>query len=104
MQQATGQIAQSGLKDPEEVGAASSDYLRLFALTTLAYLWCQMALKAKAALKEGRGDAAFYEAKINTARFFYKRMLPEAQAMFKMIGAGKDTIMAMDEDGFSIAA
>jgi len=104
LQQATGQIALSGLKDPEEVGAASSDYLRLFALTALAYLWCEMALKAKAALKEGRGDAAFYQAKINTARFFYKRMLPEAQAMFKMIGAGKETIMAMDDDAFSIAA
>ena len=104
LQQATGQIAQAGLKDPEEVGAASSDYLRLFALTALAYLWCEMALKAKAALKEGRGEAAFYEAKINTARFFYKRMLPEAQAMFKMIGAGKETIMAMDEDAFTLAA
>ena len=104
LQQATGQIAQSGLKDPEEVGAASSDYLRLFALTAMAYLWCEMALKAKAALKEGRGEAAFYEAKINTARFFYKRMLPEAQAMFKMIGAGKETIMAMDEEAFTLAA
>jgi alkylation response protein AidB-like acyl-CoA dehydrogenase len=104
LQQATGQIAQSGLKDPEEVGAASSDYLRLFALTALAFLWCQMALKAKEAIKEGRGDTAFYEAKIKTARFFYKRMLPEAQAMFKMIGAGKETIMALDEDDFSIAA
>ena len=104
LQQATGQIAQSGLKDPEEVGAASSDYLRLFALTAMAYLWCEMALKAKAALKEGRGEAAFYEAKINTARFFYKRMLPEAQAMFKMVGAGKETIMAMDEEAFTLAA
>ena len=104
LQQATGQIAQSGLKDPEEVGAASSDYLRLFALTAMAYLWCEMALKAKAALKEGRGEVAFYEAKINTARFFYKRMLPEAQAMFKMVGAGKETIMAMDEEAFTLAA
>ena len=104
LQQASGQIAQSGMKDAEEVGAASSDYLRLFALTALAYLWCEMALKAKAALAEGKGDAAFYEAKVQTARFFYKRMLPEAQAMFKMISAGKETIMALDEEAFSFAA
>ena len=104
LQQASGQIAQNGMKDAEEVGAASSDYLRLFALTALAYLWCEMALKAKAALAEGKDDAAFYEAKVQTARFFYKRMLPEAQAMFKMIGAGKETIMALDEDAFSFAA
>src|SRR3546814_4285991 len=43
LQQSTLWIAQQGLKDPEEAGAAAADYLNLFAYTALAYLWARMA-------------------------------------------------------------
>lgn len=100
LQQATAIIAQKGLKNPDEAGAASSDYLRQFALVALAYMWCLM---VKAALEKkygGEFSAGFYDSKIKTARFYMQRMLPEADARFKMIMAGADSLMSLDEKEF----
>lgn len=102
LQQATAIIAQKGLKDPNEAGAASSDYLRQFALVALAFMWARM---AKVALeKQKAGDALngpeFYATKLQTARFFMTRMLPEADARFKMVLAGAAPLMEMAEQDF----
>lgn len=100
LQQSTAIIAQKGLKNPLEAGAASVDYLRHFALVAMGYMWIQMVEVAQAKLEEGAGDKKFYEAKIKTARFFFARMLPEADWHFKAVMAGADTLMAHDEDEF----
>ncbi len=100
LQQSTAIIAQKGLKNPDEAGAASSDYLRQFALVAMAYMWCLMVKTAQKKLESGEGDRAFYKAKLKTARFYMQRMLPEADARFKMVLAGADTIMDMDEGAF----
>ena len=102
LQETTQHIALKGLSDPEEAGAASTDYLRLFALTAMAYLWAKTAKVAKANLEGSEHD--FYAAKIMTAQFFYKRMLPEATSLRKMILAGKETMMQMPEDWFDLEA
>lgn len=100
LQQSTAMIAQKGLKNPDEAGAASSDYLRQFALVALAYMWCLMVQAAQKKLADGEGDKEFYESKIKTARFFMQRMLPEADGRFKMVLAGAETLMDMDADEF----
>jgi alkylation response protein AidB-like acyl-CoA dehydrogenase len=100
LQQSTATIAQKGMKNPDEAGAASVDYLRQFALVALAYMWCKIVLAAREKLESGEGDKAFYESKIKTARFFMARVLPEADARFKMVLAGASTMMDMDEDQF----
>jgi len=100
LQQATAMIAQKGLKNPDEAGAASVDYLRQFALVAMAYIWCKMVLVAKGKIESGEGDKAFYESKIQTAEFFMTRMLPEADARFKMVLAGAKPLMQMDASGF----
>lgn len=100
LQQSTAMIAQKGLKNPDEAGAASVDYLRQFALVALAFMWCRMVLVAQGKLASGEGDKAFYETKIQTAQFFMARVLPESDARFKMVLAGADTLMAMDEAAF----
>lgn len=100
LQQSTAMIAQKGLKNPDEAGAASSDYLRQFALVALAYMWCLMVKTAQEKLEAGEGDKDFYESKIKTARFFMQRMLPEADARFKMVLAGADSLMDIEEDAF----
>ena len=98
LQQATAWIAQQGLADPEEAGAAASDYLRLFALTALAYIWARI---VKQSLKNLNGEQPpFYVAKIASARFFMTRLLPESSALFAGIMAGKASTMALDEDAF----
>lgn len=100
LQQSTAFIAQKGLKDPNEAGAASADYLRQFALVALAYTWCVMVQAAQAKLTSGEGDKEFLEAKIKTAKFFMQRVLPESDARFKMVLAGAETLMSHAEDEF----
>ncbi|PCJ99477.1 MAG: acyl-CoA dehydrogenase [Zetaproteobacteria bacterium] len=100
LQQATAMVAQKGLKNPDEAGAASVDYLRHFALVAMAFIWCRMVLVSQGKLAKGEGDQEFYEAKIKTAQFFMARMLPEADARFKMVLAGGDTLMAPSVKSF----
>ena len=101
LQQATAMVAQKGLKNPNEAGAAASDYLRMFALVALAYMWARMAKAATEKLAAGAGDKAeFYDSKLKTARFFYDRILPETDFRFKQAMAGADSVMALDAAGF----
>ena len=100
LQQATGIIAQKGLKDPLEAGAASVDYLRMFALTALAFCWARMAKVAMEKKGSGDGKDEFYESKIQTARFFMTRMLPEYESRFRMIMAGKEPLMELKASSF----
>jgi alkylation response protein AidB-like acyl-CoA dehydrogenase len=101
LQQVTLHIAQQGMKDPDEAGAASVDYLRLFALVVLAFMWVKMVKVAKAKLAAGAdGDASFYEAKIKTARFFMTKILPENSALFAQIMAGGAPLMAFEDAAF----
>jgi alkylation response protein AidB-like acyl-CoA dehydrogenase len=98
LQQVTAQIAQAGLKDPEEAGAAASDYLSLFALVSLAYMWARMARLALA--KQSNDPTGFYKAKLIIARFFMARMLPQQAALFQVLGSGKATLMEMPAEAF----
>ena len=98
LQQATLWIAQESLRDREQAGAAASDYLRLFALVALAYVWART---VRVALANANGDnGAFYEAKIATARFYMTRLLPQTSALFTAIMAGAGPLMAVKEEWF----
>ncbi|MBV9757248.1 MAG: acyl-CoA dehydrogenase C-terminal domain-containing protein [Alphaproteobacteria bacterium] len=97
LQLATAQIAQSGLRDPEEAGAAASEYLRLFGLVALGFMWARAAQLAAERLPQADGEAGFYRGKLATAQFFMERILPQAGALFGAIKAGKGAMMAMDE-------
>ncbi len=101
LQQATGIIAQKGLSNPNEAGAAATDYLTLFGHVALAFMWART---VKLALEKKDDDTSgFYVGKIKTARFFYERILPETGALFSMIMAGGESIMDMDDDLFGAA-
>jgi len=100
LQGATAMIAERGLRDPEEAGAAATDYLRLMGLVAMAYVFARAVKVAQARLSEAGEDAAFYTAKIHTARFFYDRLLPQATAAFLAIKAGKASTMALEEAAF----
>jgi butyryl-CoA dehydrogenase len=98
LQRATAFIAQSGLSNPDEAGAAASDYLRLFGLTALAYLWTRM---AEISMNKLDGEEhRFYQSKVDTARFYMQRLLPQSGALFSTILAGGESIMAFDDDAF----
>jgi len=100
LQAATQHVAMEGMKNPDEAGAASSDYLRLFGLTALAFMWAQMAKVAKQKLAEGTDDKAFYETKLKTADFFMQRMLPDTSSLLSKATAGASTLMALEAEAF----
>ena len=99
LQQATGQIARVGMVKPDEAGAASVDYLRLFGLTALAYLWARMAEVAQAKI-DADGPDVFLEGKIATARFYMERLLPDTGARFSAIMAGGKSMMEFPDEAF----
>jgi alkylation response protein AidB-like acyl-CoA dehydrogenase len=98
LQLATGQIAAKGMADPEEAGAAATEYLRLFGLVALGFMWARSAVIAIDKL--GGDDAAFYNAKLTTARFYMERILPQVGGLLVAIKAGKGAMMEMDEAAF----
>ena len=100
LQQATAHLAQVSLKDPEEAGAAATDYLRLMGLVALGFMWAKSAKVAEAKLPEADGDAGFYRAKLTTAQFFADRLLPQTGALWSAIKAGKASMMELEDTAF----
>jgi alkylation response protein AidB-like acyl-CoA dehydrogenase len=100
LQQATAHLAQVGLKDPEEAGAAATDYLRLMGLVALGYMWARTAKIAAEKLPAANGDARFYQAKLTTAQFFNDRLLPQTGALWSAIKAGKASMMELEAAAF----
>jgi len=101
LQQATLVIAQKGLGDPEEAAAVATDYLKMFGLVAVGYMWAIMAEKAMAkAGDDANGDARYYANKVKTARFYMYKLLPESASLFLRIMTGKAAIAQFDEDDF----
>jgi len=100
LQLATAFIAQKSLGDPEEAGAAASDYLRLFGIVALGFMWVRMAKVAADKLPAAGEDAAFYRAKRTTATFYIERILPQAGALLYAIKSGKASLMGLEEAAF----
>ena len=100
LQLATGFIAEKSLKDAEEAGAAATDYLRLFGLVALGFMWMRTAKIAAEKAAEPDPDQAFYKAKLATARFYAERILPQAGALLFTIKSGKGSLMALEDDAF----
>lgn len=91
-------IGMAAMENPEEVGAASVDYLMYSGYVTLAYFWARAALVANE--KSGGADAAFYDAKIKTAQFYFQRLLPRTRGLVASIKSGANNLMAMEVDQF----
>ncbi len=83
--------------DREQVGAASFDYLMYSGYVMMAYHWALMAQRAQQALDSGKltQSTAFYQAKIETARFYFERLLPRADAHYRTALAPASTLMQM---------
>lgn len=100
LQLATARIAEKGLADPEEAGAAATEYLRLMGLVALGYCFAKAAKVAGEKLAAGTDEADFYKAKIATATFYFDRILPQTAALFLQIKAGKASMMALEDAAF----
>lgn len=94
-------VGMKALENQDEVGAASVDYLMYSGYFVLAYFWALAALKAEQAIADGSGDSRFYQAKIQTAKYYFARILPRTQALALSISSGSDNLMDMDVDSFN---
>jgi alkylation response protein AidB-like acyl-CoA dehydrogenase len=100
LKETTAWVYQKMAADPLEAGAASVDYLHLFALTAMAWSWAGQARAALAKIEAGDGNEAFLKAKLDTTRFFMQRMLPDTLALASKVRAGAGSLMALDAEQF----
>jgi len=94
--QITGTVMARAERDPDEIGAAAADYLRMFGLVATGWMWIRMASVAVA--KSGGGAAS--ESKVDTATFYVMKLLPQVHALAAQIEAGADPVMALDAAAF----
>ena len=98
----TMKVGMAAMKDREEVGAASVDYLMYSGYVCLAYFWADMARVAAEKLAAGTDEEGFYKAKLQTARFYYARILPRTRMHAEAMLSGANNLMEMAEEDFAL--
>ncbi|AXO86776.1 acyl-CoA dehydrogenase C-terminal domain-containing protein [Pseudomonas sp. K1(2024)] len=89
-------VLQQAKDNPNEIGAASVEYLHAFGYVAYAYMWALMAHAAQV----GEGDEAFYGAKLGTARFYFARLLPRVDSLVAAVKAGSEPLYLLDAAQF----
>ncbi|RJG08955.1 acyl-CoA dehydrogenase [Pseudomonas cavernicola] len=92
----TAHVLDKAQNNPNEIGAASVEYLHTFGYTVYAYLWARMA--AVALVKQGEDD--FYASKLGTARFYFARILPRIHSLSASVRAGSASLYLLDAEQF----
>ena len=99
LQQATMWLSANGLKNPDNAGAGSYDYMHLMGLTALGYMWARI-VKAVLARQAQSESTPALDSKLTLAKFFNERMLPETAAHLARLSAGAEALMALPADAF----
>ena len=99
LQQATMWLMQNAMAKPDNGGAAATDYMHLFGLVTLGYMWARM---ARVALEKiaASGSTPYLSTKLVTGCFFMERMLPETATYLARIQSGCATTMELPAEAF----
>ncbi|AAY94874.1 acyl-CoA dehydrogenase [Pseudomonas protegens] len=92
----TAWVLDRSASNPNEIGAASVEYLQVFGYTAYAYMW---ALMAKAALGKEQEDD-FYASKLGTARFYFARLLPRIHSLSTSVKAGSESLFLLQAEQF----
>ncbi len=93
----TTEIGMKAMQNPDEVGAAAVDYLRVCGHLVFAWFWARM---AKVALEKVDSGDPFYRAKLATARFYFAKLLPETATLIRTARAGLKPVMEMEAELF----
>jgi len=91
----TTEIGFKGFQNPDEVGAAAVDYLRVAGHLVFGYFWARMAQVALRQIAAGNTDT-FYLAKLQTARFYFAKLFPETATLMRTARAGSKVLMDTD--------
>jgi hypothetical protein len=96
----TAQLMGQAGEDANAVNAGCVEYLHAFSYVIYAWMWAMMARTAKSELGNGATETDFYEAKIITARYFYKRLLPRLDGLMVSAASGTDELYGLKEEQF----
>lgn len=99
LQQATMWLMQNAMSKPDNAGAASTDYMHLFGLVALGYMWARMAKVAQDKMANS-GEQPYLKNKLVTGKFFMERMLPETSLRLSRVQSGSDTTMELAAEAF----
>jgi acyl-CoA dehydrogenase len=100
LQQASMWFMQNAMAKPDNAGAGATDFMHLFGLVALGYMWCRIAEAALVKLPNPNGSAPTMNAKLVTARFFMERMLPETASHLARIQSGAASTMELPDEAF----
>ena len=100
LQQATMWFMQNAIAKPDNAGAGAHDYMHMFGLIAMGYMWCRMVEAAYAKLAAGDAAPEYWNAKLVTGRFFMERILPETAAQLARIQAGAGSVMELPAEAF----
>lgn len=100
LQASTMWFMQNAMAKPDNAGAGSTDYMHLFGLVVLGYMWAKMAKAANDNLAAGSGDADYYKNKLLTGRFYMEKVMPETGLRKARIETGADSLMEMAAEAF----
>ncbi|WP_286719076.1 acyl-CoA dehydrogenase C-terminal domain-containing protein [Thalassolituus sp. UBA2009] len=93
-------VMDAAANNPNEIGAASVEYLHVFGYTALAYMWAKM---SAVALPKADDASGFYKAKLATSRFYMKRLLPRYIGLSAAVKGGSEPLFELDEELFATA-
>ena len=100
LQAATMWFMQNAMAKPDNAGAGSTDYMHLFGIVTLGYMWAKIAKAAQEKLAAGDAREDYLKNKLVTAKFFMERIMPETALRKARIEAGADTMMELAAEAF----
>ena len=92
----TTELGFKGFQNPDEVGAAAVDYLRVAGHLVYGYFWARMAQVALREIAAGNDDP-FYKAKLQTARFYFAKLFPETATLMRTARTGAKVLLDTDE-------
>ncbi|ANH02697.1 acyl-CoA dehydrogenase C-terminal domain-containing protein [Shinella sp. HZN7] len=101
LQAGTMWFMQNAMAKPDNAGAGSTDYMHLFGLVVIGYMWAKIAKAAEDGIAAGAGEREdFLKNKLVTAKFFMERLMPETALRKTRIEAGAETMMALSAEAF----
>lgn len=96
----TNELLSQAANDPNVVNASCNDYLHAFSYVSYAWMWAMMAREAQARLSAAAQEDDFYQAKMITARYFYKRLLPRMEGLLISAASGTETVFELPAEQF----
>jgi hypothetical protein len=91
---------QNAIGKPDNAGAGAHDYMHMFGLVAMGYMWCRMVEAAQAKIAAGDEVVEHTRGKLVTGLFFMQRILPETAAQLARIEAGAANVMELPAEAF----